>query len=60
VPRGGYWEEVLNSDAEFYGGSGLGNSGGVQAEKVASHGRTYSLSLTTPPLGVVFLRSSGE
>lgn len=60
VPRGGFWEEVLNSDAEFYGGSGLGNSGGVQAENVASHGRTYSLSLTTPPLGVVFLRSSGE
>ncbi len=56
VPRGGFWRELLNSDADVYGGSGLGNAGGVSADAVASHGRPYSLSLTLPPLGVLFLR----
>jgi len=58
VPTGGFWEEVLNSDAEIYGGSGMGNSGGVHAQPTASHGRPYSVSLVVPPLGVVFLRST--
>jgi 1,4-alpha-glucan branching enzyme len=57
VPWGGYWHEVLNSDAAEYGGSGLGNDGGVTAGAGASHGRPYSLSLTLPPLATVFLRS---
>jgi len=56
VPHGGYWAEILNSDAEIYGGSGRGNLGGLEAAPVASHGRYYSLTLTLPPLGVVFLR----
>jgi 1,4-alpha-glucan branching enzyme len=56
VPTGGHWQEVLNSDAKDYGGSGLGNLGDVQASDTASHGRPYSLELTLPPLGVVFLR----
>jgi 1,4-alpha-glucan branching enzyme len=58
VPRvagGGRWREVLNSDAPIYGGSGQGNGGGVQAEDSAHHGRPHSLSLTLPPLGVLFL-----
>ena len=59
VPAGGYWREVLNSDAREYGGSGVGNAGGVAAEQVPHHGRPYRLRLAAPPLGVVVLRSSG-
>jgi len=54
VPRPGRWVERLNSDAELYGGSGQGNSGGVEAEAVETHGRPWSLNLTLPPLSVVF------
>ncbi len=57
VPSGGFWEEVLNSDAQYYGGSGMGNSGGLQAAPEPAHGRPFSLSMTVPPLGVVFFRS---
>jgi 1,4-alpha-glucan branching enzyme len=57
VPWGGQWRELVNSDASEYGGSGLGNEGGVRAVPDASHGWPYSLSLTLPPLAVVFLRS---
>jgi 1,4-alpha-glucan branching enzyme len=42
VPRGGYWQEVLNSDAEDYGGSGQGNLGGLQAGPANFHGRPFS------------------
>ncbi|MFP3946167.1 MAG: 1,4-alpha-glucan branching protein GlgB [Archaeoglobaceae archaeon] len=56
VPEGGYWKEVLNSDAELYGGNGYGNLGGVEATNVYSHGKHHSLSLTLPPLGVLFLK----
>jgi 1,4-alpha-glucan branching enzyme len=56
VPFGGYWRELLNSDAQEYGGSGMGNMGGMQAEAVAAHGRPYSLNLTLPPLAIVFLK----
>lgn len=56
VPRGGRWAEVLNSDAEIYGGSGVGNLGGVDAEEVPHHGRPFSVLLTLPPLGAVLLR----
>jgi 1,4-alpha-glucan branching enzyme len=55
VPVGGYWREVLNSDAPEYGGSGKGNSGGVNAEDYAYHGRPVSLQLCLPPLGMLFL-----
>ncbi len=54
VPAEGYWRETLNSDAPIYGGSGQGNGGGVQAEDQPCHGRPRSLSLTLPPLGVLF------
>ena len=53
VPWGGYWREVLNSDAREYGGSGQGNAGGVEAEAVAHHGRSHRLRITLPPLGAV-------
>lgn len=56
VPRAGYWRELLNSDATVYGGSGLGNSGGVWSAGEAAHGRADSLRLTLPPLAVLYLR----
>ena len=56
LPRAGEWREVLNTDAAAYGGSGVGNAGGVEAEETrrgtASRGRRSS---TLPPLGVVWL-----
>lgn len=58
VPRGGYWQEILNSDSIYYGGSGLGNSGGVEASATPVHGRPCSLIITAPPLGVVYFKSS--
>jgi 1,4-alpha-glucan branching enzyme len=58
VPRGGHWQEILNSDASLYGGSGFGNFGGVHAAPVGSHGSFHSLTLNVPPLGVLFMKSS--
>ncbi len=58
VPKGGHWRELLNSDAAIYGGSGVGNLGGVEARDTPSHGRPFSLSLTLPPLAAVFFKSS--
>jgi 1,4-alpha-glucan branching enzyme len=54
VPRPGHWREALNSDATLYGGSGMGNFGGVEAVPVAAHGRFQSLNLTLPPLATLF------
>jgi len=56
VPEGGSWSELLNSDAPMYGGSGVGNFGTVRADAEQSHGRGFSLRLTLPPLGALFLR----
>lgn len=59
VPSGGFWQEVLNGDAVEYGGSGMGNLGGVEAEAVPAHGRPYSVSLTLPPLAALYLKGPG-
>jgi 1,4-alpha-glucan branching enzyme len=56
VPSGGYWKELLNSDGKEYGGSNLGNAGGVEALPEKTHGRPFSLRLTLPPLGALFLK----
>jgi 1,4-alpha-glucan branching enzyme len=56
APGGGIWQEVLNSDARDYGGSGQGNLGSLDAAPVPSHGFSYSLNLTLPPLAAVFLK----
>ena len=56
APHDGYWREVLNSDAVEYGGSGQGNAGGVMAAPDSIHGRPFSLRLTLPPLGILFLK----
>ncbi|KON80524.1 1,4-alpha-glucan branching protein GlgB [Azoarcus sp. PA01] len=55
VPRAGFWREALNSDATLYGGSGAGNLGGVETVPVPAHGHYQSLTLTLPPLAVLFL-----
>ena len=57
VPRPGRWQELLNTDATFYGGSGMGNGGAVQTVPVQSHGEAQSLELTLPPLSALFLHS---
>ena len=53
----GFWTELLNSDAETYGGSGMGNGGGVESDAMPWHGRPCSISLTLPPLGILYLKS---
>jgi 1,4-alpha-glucan branching enzyme len=60
VPRGGVWDELANSDAVEFGGSGMGNLGRVQAQELAAHGRAWSLSLTLPPLGVLMFAPEGR
>ena len=55
VPVAGRYREVLNTDATIYGGSGLGNLGAVEAERVPAHDRPCSLQLTLPPLAAVVL-----
>ncbi|HSK40005.1 MAG TPA: alpha amylase C-terminal domain-containing protein, partial [Arenibaculum sp.] len=55
VPLPGRWRERFNSDADVYGGSNVGNGGGVVAEDTGHHGRPYSLYLTLPPLGTLVL-----
>jgi len=57
VPAGGYWRELLNSDGKEYGGSGMGNAGGVMAEEEPVHGRAFSLNLILPPLAALFLKA---
>jgi 1,4-alpha-glucan branching enzyme len=59
VPSGGYWRELLNSDAEMYGGSGQGNFGGVNASSEGIHGRSHSLDLTLPPLSLLVFKQAG-
>ncbi len=56
VPKPGYYEEILNSDASEFGGSNIGNLGGIQSEKVLSHGREHSISMSIPPLSGVYFK----
>ena len=56
APGAGSYVERINTDSEYYGGSNVGNPFGVvQAENIPSHGRDWSVSLTLPPLAVVYL-----
>jgi 1,4-alpha-glucan branching enzyme len=57
APRGGWWREILNSDVKDYNGSGLGNAGGVEASSEPIHGRPNSLTITLPPLAVIYFKS---
>jgi 1,4-alpha-glucan branching enzyme len=56
VPRDGYYREILNTDSRYYGGSDVGNGGGLRAEPTPAHGYAQSLSLTLPPLATVLLQ----
>ena len=56
VPESGFWRELFNSDAPIYGGSGQGNLGGKHSQPVPYQGYADSITLTVPPLGVVFLK----
>lgn len=60
VPCGGFWSEIFNSDSSWFGGSNVGNAGGVMAETVEAHGRPCSLSLTLPPLALLVLKAPVE
>jgi 1,4-alpha-glucan branching enzyme len=59
LPRSGHWREAINTDADVYGGSGVGNFGGVDAEPVPWHGQAFSAELALPPLGVLWLVPEG-
>jgi 1,4-alpha-glucan branching enzyme len=59
LPSGGTWRELLNSDADCYGGSGVGNLGRVAAERQEFHGKPWSAAFTLPPLGFLLLKSEG-
>ena len=56
VPAPGYWRERLNSDASIYGGSNVGNCGGVEAEAIPAHGQEWSVRLHLPPLAALVLQ----
>ena len=57
VPSGGFYREILNTDADIYGGSNVGNEGGVWARREPHGGRPYHLSLRVPPLATIFLKT---
>ena len=60
VSQAGPWDEILNSDAPLYGGSGQGNLGCAIAEDIPWHGRLHSVNLTLPPLGMVAFKAHQE
>jgi 1,4-alpha-glucan branching enzyme len=59
VPRGGTWQEILNSDASAYAGANYGNQGGRDTSPLSQHGQPDSLLVTLPPLGILFFKSPG-
>jgi 1,4-alpha-glucan branching enzyme len=58
VPRTGSWQEIANTDSRFYGGSDMGNGGGVSTAPIAAHGESQSLELILPPLSTIALRAT--
>jgi 1,4-alpha-glucan branching enzyme len=58
APRPGFWQEVLNSDAGDYGGSNMGNLGGLDTVPIPLHGRPCSLTIMLPPLSVLYFKNS--
>jgi len=56
VPAGGFYKEILNTDSTNYGGSGVGNLGGLNSEQVAAQERPHSLLLTLPPLSALIFK----
>jgi 1,4-alpha-glucan branching enzyme len=60
LPTAGTWTEILNTDAEIYGGSGVGNLGAVTAEGPGWHGQPHSADIRVPPLGAVWLHAAAS
>jgi 1,4-alpha-glucan branching enzyme len=56
VPEEGFYEEILNTDSELFGGSNMGNGGMVSSKPIPMHGRTHSIAVTLPPLSVIAFR----
>ena len=59
VPRRGFWREILNTNSEFYGGSGLGNDGGRSSEEIEADGFSQSIRVTLPPLTTFVFKWTG-
>jgi 1,4-alpha-glucan branching enzyme len=59
LPRSGRWKELVNTDAESYGGANIGNYGGVEAEPIPWHGQSFSAEVTLPPLAALWLVPDG-
>ena len=55
LPRAGGWRELVNTDSRHYGGSDVGNAGGIDAQAVPWHGQPYSAEVTLPPLAALWL-----
>jgi 1,4-alpha-glucan branching enzyme len=53
VPRAGFYREILNTDAEAYGGGNVSNMGGISSEAIPWQGREHSIQIELPPLAVV-------
>jgi 1,4-alpha-glucan branching enzyme len=60
VPEAGFWREILNSDAEIYGGSGQGNMGEVKTVPMRYHDHPHSVNLSLPPLSAIVLKWEPE
>jgi 1,4-alpha-glucan branching enzyme len=56
LPRAGEWQEILNTDAVEFGGSGVGNLGSIQANGEGTHGQPHSAKINIPPLGAVWFK----
>ena len=56
APVQGFYKEIFNSDAEIYGGSNIGNMGGVEAETKPFHNKPYSMAIGIPPLSVLVFK----
>jgi 1,4-alpha-glucan branching enzyme len=60
APRGGWFQEIFNSDSAYYGGSNVGNYPGLHADSQGCHGRPCSLRVTLPPLATVVFKPSSN
>lgn len=58
LPDAGFWEEKFNSDSKLYGGSDIGNYGGIHSEPIPQHGLNQSASITLPPLAILIFKKS--
>ena len=60
LPKDGVWQEILNTDAAEFGGSGVGNFGSVVANGEGTHGQPHSASISVPPLGAIWLKPAAK